>query len=295
MPSRWPSDNASKVRSSACLYVVGTPIGNLEDITLRALETLRCVDVVAAEDTRRTGRLLSHFGIKKRLLSCHEHNEKKRAAQLVEWIRAGRKVALVSDAGMPSVSDPGYALVVAVLADGLPVVPVPGVSAVTTALSVAGLPTDSFLFVGFSPRKALQRRRVIEDLSGEDRTLVFFESPRRVVALLEDIGRVMGERRVVLAREMTKRYEEFLRGSLSDVLDMLRGRQAIRGEVTLLVAPDSRSPAIDAEALDDEIVSRLEHGLPLSEVSRQVAGVLGISKNLVYRRALEIKTGNGGE
>jgi 16S rRNA (cytidine1402-2'-O)-methyltransferase len=277
------------------LYVVGTPIGNLDDITLRALETLRRVDVVSAEDTRRTGRLLSHFGIRKRLLSCHEHNEKKRAAQLVEWIRAGREVALVTDAGMPSVSDPGYALVVAVLAAGLSVVPVPGVSAVTTALSVAGLPTDSFLFVGFAPRKALERRRFIEGLSGEGRTLIFFESPRRIVALLEDISHILGQRRVVLAREMTKRYEEFLRGSLSDVLDILRGRQTIRGEVTLLVAPDSSNPVIDGEALDDEIALRLGQGLPLSEVSRQVAGALGISKNLVYRRALEIKTGDDGE
>lgn len=290
MPSRLPADNLSTPLQPACLYVVGTPIGNLEDITLRALETLRRVDLVAAEDTRRTGRLLARYAIKKRLLSCHEHNEEKRADQFVERIRAGKAVALVTDAGMPSVSDPGYALVVAILAAGLPVVPVPGVSAVTTALSVAGLPTSSFLFAGFAPRKASQRRRLLEDLSVEDRTLVFFESPRRIVALLEDIRHVLGERRVVLAREMTKRHEEFLRGSLSDILHILLGRQSIRGELTLLVAPGARCPMVDGDALDREIALRLRQELPLSEVARQVAGTLGISKNRVYRRALEIKS-----
>jgi len=295
MPSHSSPDKSVSSWRSACLYVVGTPIGNLEDITLRALETLRRVDLIAAEDTRHTGRLLSRYGIKKKLISCHEHNEEKRAGRLIERMRAGESVALVTDAGMPSISDPGYALVVAAIAAGLPVVPVPGVSAVTTALSAAGLPTDSFLFAGFPPRRVSRRRRFLADLSAEDRTLVFFESPRRILALLADMRQVLGDRRVVLAREMTKRHEEFLRGTLSDVLQVLGERQTVRGELTLLVAPDSEGQEPDEAALDREIAARLGEGVSVSEISRQVSRLCGVSRNRVYRRTLAVKTDVGGE
>ncbi len=288
MPFHWFPDNSADARLPAGLYVVGTPIGNLGDITLRALETLRGADLVAAEDTRRTGRLLSHYGIRNKLISCHEHNEEQRAAGLVERVRGGAAVALVTDAGMPSVSDPGYLLVVRTVAAGLPVVPVPGVSAVTTALSVAALPTDSFLFAGFPPRRTSRRRRFLADLSPEKRTLVFFESPRRIAALLADVHRVLGDRRAMLAREMTKQYEEFLRGTVSELLRMLDERPAVRGELTLLVASGGGGDAPDDEALEREIRAALVRGLPVSEVSRRVSDRCGVSRKRAYRRALAL-------
>jgi 16S rRNA (cytidine1402-2'-O)-methyltransferase len=218
-----------------------------------------------------------------------------RAGRLIERMRAGESVALVTDAGMPSVSDPGYALVVAAIAAGLPVVPVPGVSAVPTALSAAGLPTDSFLFAGFPPRRVSRRRRFLADLSAEDRTLVFFESPRRILTLLADMRQVLGDRRVVLAREMTKRHEEFLRGTLSHVLQVLGERQTVRGELTLLVAPDREGQEPDEAVLDREIAARLGEGVSVSETSRQVSRLCGVSRNRVYRRALAVKTDEDGE
>ncbi len=295
MPSPWSPDKPVSPPPPAGLYVVGTPIGNLEDITLRALETLRRVDIIAAEDTRHTGRLLSRYGIRKKLISCHEHNEEKRAGQLIARVRSGEAVALVTDAGMPSVSDPGYVLVVAAIAAGLPVVPVPGVSAVTAALSVAGLPSDSFVFTGFPPRRTSRRRRFLADLSTEGRTLVLFESPRRILALLQDVRHVLGDRRVVLAREMTKRHEEFLRGTVRDVLQALGARQTIRGELTLLVAPDGQGPQTDDAALEREIAAALTAGLSVSEVARRASRTCGVSRNHAYRRALAMKTEGTGK
>jgi len=293
MPFHWSADNSDDDRLPAGLYVVGTPIGNLGDITLRALDTLQRADLVAAEDTRRTGRLLSHYGIRKKLISCHEHNEAQRAAGLAERVRGGAALALVTDAGMPSVSDPGYALVVHAVAAGLPVVPVPGVSAVTTALSVSALPTDSFLFAGFPPRRTPRRRRFLSELSAENRTLVFFESPRRIAALLADVHRVLGDRRAVLAREMTKRYEEFLRGTVSELLRMLEERPSVRGELTLLVASGGGDGAPGDEALDREIAAAMARGLPVSEISRRVAVGCGVSRKRVYRRALAMARERG--
>ena len=198
------------------LYIVATPIGNLEDITLRALRVLREVDWIACEDTRQTRKLLEHFGIAKPMVSYHEHNESGRAAELVERLTRGGSGALVSDAGTPLISDPGYRLVQAAIAAAIPVVPIPGASAAVSALSAAGLPTDAFRFCGFLPPKSSQRRKTLEQLKPETGTLIFYETPHRILEALEDVAAVMGSRPVVVARELTKLHEEFLRGTAAE-------------------------------------------------------------------------------
>src|SRR5579862_5662276 len=202
---------------SGILYVVATPIGNLEDITLRAVRVLKEAALIACEDTRHTRKLLDHYGISKPLVSYHEHNEATRAAELVEKLQAGTAVALVSDAGTPLLSDPGYRLVAAALDAGIPVVPVPGASAALGALAASGLATDAFRFCGFLPPKQSSRRRTLEALRNQDCTLIFYEAPHRIVATLEDVESVFGTRPIALARELTKRHEEFLRGTSAEV------------------------------------------------------------------------------
>ncbi len=216
------------------LYVVATPIGNLEDITLRALRVLREVDLIAAEDTRQVRKLLDRYGIQQRVVSYHEHNERARAPQLVEALRSGRSVALVSDAGTPVLQDPGYHLVQACVEAGIPVVPVPGPSAVITALVASGLPTDRFAFLGFLPRRRQARRRSLEEVRDHRATLVLFESPRRLADCLQDLLEVLGDRRAAVCRELTKVHEEVRRGRLSGLLREVRG-QPVRGEVTVVV------------------------------------------------------------
>lgn len=216
------------------LSVVGTPIGNLEDITLRALRTLREADLVAAEDTRHTGLLLAHFQIRKPLLSYHEHNEAQRTAELLAKLQAGTRIALVTDAGMPTVSDPGLRLIRAAIQANVPVAIVPGPSAITTALAGAGLATDKFLFHGFLPHKGAQRRRILGSLAQQPFTLVFYESPHRILKTLADLRELLGNRQVVVARELTKKFEEYIRGDLDTVLKQL-GNRTIKGEITLLV------------------------------------------------------------
>ena len=216
------------------LFIVGTPIGNLEDITFRAVRVLREADVVAAEDTRRTGVLLAHFDIHKPMVSCHEFNEARRAAELLQKLHDGARVAMVSDAGMPTLSDPGLRLVRAALEAGIAVEIVPGPSAITAALAGSGLAPEPFLFYGFLPHKSAQRRKVLATLEPLHWTLVFFESPYRVVKSLTDIRETLGNRRVVLARELTKKFEEFARGDLDGLLKMLENR-AIKGEITLVI------------------------------------------------------------
>jgi len=216
------------------LSVVGTPIGNREDITLRALRTLREADVIAAEDTRHTGVLLAHFEIRKPFVSYHEFNEARRTPELVEQIRAGTHVALVTDAGMPTVSDPGLRLIRAVIAAGLPVDIIPGPSAITAALAGSGLATDRFLFNGFLPHKGAQRRKVLGTLSTHPFTLLFYESPYRLLKTLVDIKDILGNRHVVVARELTKKFEEYIRGDVVSVLAKLEKR-SIKGEITLIV------------------------------------------------------------
>jgi 16S rRNA (cytidine1402-2'-O)-methyltransferase len=272
------------------LYVVATPIGNQEDITLRALRILAAVDLVASEDTRHTRKLLAYHGIRARLVSFHEHNEAERTGELVERLKAGSRVALVSDAGTPLVSDPGYRLVCAAAAEGIPVVPIPGPSSLTAALCISGLPTDAFVFTGFLPRKKEKRSRQLLCLKDEDRTLVFFESPRRIGALLAEVYRVMGDRQAVLCREMTKRHEECLRGRLSELIGILSDRAQIKGECTLLIA--GRGPAEDfpPERIEADIRRRMASGeTRLSAMAREIAQELGVSKSSVYEKALEIK------
>jgi 16S rRNA (cytidine1402-2'-O)-methyltransferase len=218
------------------LYLVATPIGNLEDITLRALRVLRECDVVAAEDTRRSGQLLKHFGISKPLLSCFHFNEARRSAELIERLRRGEKVALVTDAGSPGISDPGERVVSAALAAGLRVESVPGPCALVAALTASGLPTDEFHFVGFLPHKSGQRRRRLDGLQTVPGTLVFYESPFRIERLLGELQEVFPDRRVVLARELTKRFEELLRGTPVELLAVARQRP-LKGEFVVLVSP----------------------------------------------------------
>jgi len=218
------------------LYLVATPIGNLEDITMRALRTLRECDTVAAEDTRRTGQLLHHFGISKPLLSCFQFNEARRSQEIVERLRQGQKIALVSDAGSPGISDPGERVVRAAIAAGLRVEPVPGPSALVAALTASGLPTAEFHFAGFLPHKAGQRRKRLEQLAGIPGTLALYESPYRVQRLLGEMQEVFPERQVVLAREVTKKFEEYLRGRPAELMQALAGR-SLKGEFVALVGP----------------------------------------------------------
>jgi len=217
------------------LYIVATPIGNLNDITLRALGVLGQVDLIASEDTRWTKKLLDHHQIKNRLISYHEHNEVERTKALVEKLRGGLSVALVSNAGTPSVSDPGFRLIREAIANDIVIVPIPGASAIITALSASGLATDSFVFVGFLSKKGGKRRNQIQALEGEERTVILYESPFRILPLLKELIEIMGNRRGVLSREMTKTHEEFLRGNLSEILNDLNNRPAVKGEITLLI------------------------------------------------------------
>jgi 16S rRNA (cytidine1402-2'-O)-methyltransferase len=219
---------------SGKLFVVATPIGNLEDITLRALRILREVDLIAAEDTRRTGHLLAHYEIRKPLISYHEFNEAKRTAELLGKLREGQTIALVSDAGMPTLSDPGLRLVSKALEEKLPIEVIPGPSAITAALAGCGLPAESFVFVGFLPHKSAQRQTALARVAPLPHTLVFFESPHRLLKSLADMRAVLGNRRVVIGRELTKKFEEYLRGDLESLSKVLEQR-TIRGEITVIV------------------------------------------------------------
>ena len=219
------------------LYLVATPIGNLEDITLRALRVLKEVDLIACEDTRQTLKLLSHYGIQTRLVSYHEHNEMTKAAELIVDLEGGAKVALVTDAGMPGISDPGFRLIALAIRHHVPVIPIPGASAFLAALVASGLPTDSFRFSGFLPSKAGQRRKLLESVKASPRTQVFYEAPHRLLETLTDVVEVLGEdRHVVVAREVTKIHEEFLRGRAESVLKLLNSRGSVKGEITFLIA-----------------------------------------------------------
>jgi 16S rRNA (cytidine1402-2'-O)-methyltransferase len=272
------------------LYVVATPIGNRDDITLRALNTLGHVDFVAAEDTRHTGRFLAHHNIKCRMISFHEHNENERTPDLINRLKDGSSVALVSNAGTPSVSDPGYRLVKEAVINRIRVIPIPGVSAAIAALSVSGLPTDSFVFIGFPPRKKSKRLDQLKNLAGECRTMVFYESPKRILTFLKEIISVMGDRYGVLSREMTKLHEEFIRGLLSEILSSLNERQAIKGECTLLLTGFEKNKEVSINTLETEIIKALEEKQSkLSELSKIIAQKYGLPKNKVYDEALKLK------
>ena len=284
------SKPSSRTDRPGTLYVVATPIGNGEDITLRAIKTLSAADLIASEDTRCTGSMLSRHRIKNRLISYHDHNAARRTPELIGKLAAGESVALVSDAGTPSVSDPGYRLIRAALAENIPVVPIPGVSALVTALSVSGLPTDTFVFIGFCEKKEGRRRKQLQTLSQEPRTLVFYESPKRIIPLMEDILSIMGDRQAVLAREMTKSHEEFLRDKLSGIVAVLKGRATVKGECTLLVqsGKPNRNNAL-ASALAELRGAIADMEQPLSDIARTIAHKYGIPKRHIYDEALKIK------
>jgi 16S rRNA (cytidine1402-2'-O)-methyltransferase len=277
-----PSATADQTGS---LFVVATPIGNLGDITLRALETLKSVDLVACEDTRRTGQMLQHYGIQTPTTSYHEHNELTKSAELVLLLEEGSKVALVSDAGMPGISDPGYRLISLCIRHHIPVVPIPGASAFVAALVASGLPTDAFLFIGFLPPKKGQRRKALEAHKASDKTLIFYEAPHRAVECLEAMLEVMGNRQIVLAREVTKLHEEFLRGRCEDVLVELRGRDRVQGEITILVGRSEEEPHAYTDVPLRARIEQLmrEQGVERMAALKAVARERGISKRQAYR------------
>jgi len=278
------------------LYVVATPIGNREDITVRALNTLREVDLIAAEDTRKTGSFLSHHKIKNHLISYHEHNENRRTPQIISKLLDGISIALVSNAGTPSVSDPGYRLIEAAIDNNIKVIPIPGVSAATTAISVSGLPTDSFVFIGFPPKKKGKRLKFLVELAVGPRPLVFYESPKRLLTLLEEIISCMGDRPAVLAREMTKLHEEFIRGSVSEILMTLKKRAKVKGECTLLVAGFEGKEAFNLEKIMAEIKAALEKQQSgSSEIARTIAKKYGVPKKEIYDLVLAVRGQKPGD
>ncbi len=263
------------------LYVVATPIGNLEDVTQRALRVLREVDLIAAEDTRHSRKLLEHFGIANSLESYHDHSERDKAPRLIERLRAGDDVALICDAGTPGIADPGYRLVSGAIVAGIGVVPIPGVSALTACLSVAGLPTDRFVFEGFVPAKAGARRKFYAALDGERRTVVVYEAGRRLVESLHDLAAVLGERRVVVGREVTKMYESFVRGGASEVAAELEGA-AVRGEVTVVIEGRREAPRTNAEEVGRLVAEMREQGLGMKEIAKRLAPQTGWSAREIY-------------
>ena len=279
----------SQETPSGILYIVSTPIGNLEDITLRALRVLKEVDLITAEDTRRTRQLLSHYGIHKPLVSYHEHNRRIREESLLEELRRGKTIALVTDAGTPGISDPGEHLVKSAIQESILLVPIPGASALVAALSISGLPTDSFLFYGFLPSKAGAREKLMLSLKERHETLIFYESPKRLRFFLEDVIRILGERQVAVAREMTKIYEEAYRGTASEVLQKI-GEEEIKGEVTVVVEGCTSPAGVESSSIAGwlELYFR-EMGLSMKEAIERVSAELGVSKSEVYRESLKMK------
>jgi 16S rRNA (cytidine1402-2'-O)-methyltransferase len=268
------------------LYLVATPIGNLEDITLRALRVLKHADLIACEDTRQTQKLLNHFAIETRTISYHEHNEASRANELIEKLAGGQRVAIVSDAGMPGISDPGFRLVSLAIERGIPVVPIPGPAAFVSALVASGLPVDSFCFRGFFSAKSGARRRELEQIRDSKQTIAFYEAPHRIRETMEDIAAVLGpERRIVIARELTKVHEEFLRGTAAEVLQTLRRRDEVKGEITLLIGPAAESAATATELSVRDRVEQIirEEKLDQKDALKKVAKERGISKSEAYR------------
>jgi 16S rRNA (cytidine1402-2'-O)-methyltransferase len=270
------------------LYIVATPIGNLEDITLRALRVLGEVDLIAAEDTRHTRKLLNAHGISRPLISYHEHNMRTRGYKLLRELLGGKSVALVTDAGTPTISDPGLDLVSLAVSENIPVRPIPGPSAVTTALAISDLPVQSFIFLGYPPNRPAARRKFFTNYADAEHTLVLFESPRRLGSSLKDMRKIWGNRRVTVTRELTKIHEEIFRGSLDEAI--VRWPREARGEITLLVGgAQSSSPQPDDSILEQLRLCLTSSRRPLKEIVAEVAQESGISKRLVYQEAIKIK------
>ena len=274
------------------LYVVATPIGNLEDLTLRALRILKEVDLIAAEDTRHTRKLLVHYGITTPLTSYHDHSETEKAPELIAQLQAGKNIALVSDAGTPCIADPGYRLINGAAASGIRIVPIPGPSMVPTLLSVGGLPSNRFAFEGFLPAKRSQRRKTLQHLRREERTLVFFESPQRLLDMLADLEEVCGDRQIVIGRELTKMFEEVLRGRVSELRALFDTRE-VKGEVAILVAGQAESPTPEEDRpLTEEIRELCAQGFSLKDVARMVSELRGVPKREVYALGVRMKETN---
>lgn len=272
------------------LYVVATPIGNLEDVTLRAVRILKEVKLIAAEDTRKTKRLLDHYGIHTPMTSYHEHNKLAKLGYLLRFLETD-DLALVSEAGMPGISDPGYELVVAAARQGVRVVPVPGPSAIVAALAVSGLPTDQFTYLGFLPRKKSERVRLLEQIAQEPRTLVAFEAPHRLVEALKDILEVLGDRRVAIVREMTKIHEEVFRGMISQAMGHF---QQPRGEFTIVVDVSREQPkAVLTAEVENEVRALQQQGVPAREAIARLSAITGLPRKELYQSWLAVK--NAGQ
>jgi 16S rRNA (cytidine1402-2'-O)-methyltransferase len=270
------------------LYIVATPIGNLEDITFRAVRVLGEVDLIAAEDTRHTQILLARHGIHTPLTSYHDHNERAKARELAARLETGTNIALVSDAGTPAISDPGFRLVVEAIRVGARIVPVPGASALTAILSSSGLPTDRFVFEGFLPAKKKQRRERLRAMRDETRTLIFYETPHRLKDSLDDILEILDDREIAVAREVTKMHEEFLRGRVSEIFHQVAERE-IKGELTLVIAGLKEEPRVPRDRLREEIHALAAEGMRIKEIAEVLATKYAQPKKMIYRMALEQK------
>ena len=271
--------------SRGALYIVSTPIGNLEDITLRALRTLKEVDLIAAEDTRHTLKLLNHYGISKPLISYWGEKEKVKAEETLEKLNEGLSVALVSDAGTPGISDPGGVLIKRAIEEGIYVVPIPGPSACIAALSISGLQTEQFVYAGFLPPKQSQRKKALQELSLEARTLVFYEAPHRILDTLADMEEIFGERKAVVAREITKLFEEIMRGDISGILARMESSK-IAGEYVVIVEGRSEEKTFTMEDAISEVMTLMKKGFGRKDAVKKVAGEYGLSKKELYDRSL---------
>lgn len=274
------------------LYIVATPIGNLEDITLRALRVLKEVDLIAAEDTRHTRILLNHYDIRTPLTSYHERNERTKAQPLVERLLGGENIALVSDAGTPAISDPGYRLVVDAIHAGIRVIPLPGPAALAAALSAGGLPTDRFAFEGFLPAKKHERRARLQELKNDARTLVFYEAPHRLNESLQDMQQILGDREIVVGRELSKVHEEFLRGTVSEVMARFADRE-VKGEITIVVHGCTDECQVSEESIGTEIHRLIDEGMGMKDISELLGERYHVSKRRIYQMALKLKSEKG--
>ena len=275
--------------NSGTLYIVGTPIGNLEDTTFRAIKTLQEVDLIAAEDTRHTSKLLQHFQILTPQLSYHQHNEQSRIPELIEKLNQGKAIALVTDAGMPAISDPGYELVKVCVEANISVVPIPGVTASITALCASGLPTNKFIFIGFLPTKIKLREEQLEKLSNSLETIVLYESPYKLLQTLEDLAKILGgNRKIVLARELTKLHEEFWRGTVGQAIIHYQNNQP-KGEFTLVIAgAEPELPVLSEDTIKQELQELFAQGISRSQASRQLSQKINLSRRKIYQIALKI-------
>lgn len=272
------------------LYIVSTPIGNMADITIRAIDTLKSVDLVAAEDTRHSKKLFSKYEIKTPLTSYFSAKEEIKSEAIIETLKSGKNVALISDAGTPGISDPGHCLITKAIEEGIEIKTIPGSSAMISALTLSGLPTNRFVFEGFLPPKGGARKKRLETIEGEKRTIILYESPKRTIRTLKDLLKILGDRKVALARELTKIYEEVVRGNISDIIKLLEDR-GLKGEVTLIISGKDESISNDSETIDIKaaLASILKSGMSAKDAAEFASKQLSISKRVAYQEILRIK------